>query len=440
MSTVKSWRGAASGLVVAGAVAALTAAGSTPTVEPVVAPISTAGLVVHGPLTSTPEGLTPSFIENHYDFDSLGDDRNGTPITGTGQTIAVVLWGNNEWAAKDLKVFISEFSLAPMLGLNGTACTPSAYKAEACFSILNYGGTTPSQSNGDDETAMDIEWAHVAAPGANITLVQAQMSGVLNNGKPYATPTDIDNAISLAATSGASVVSMSFGGPAMTPADAATWDGNSVAFVSGEGDDGFPETGFPPADANVLSVGGTNITPTGEDAWTLTGGGISGRVPRPGYQLNWTTTPDRTVNDVAYNAAGEASGAKPTYYSVVVKTPGHSIGWQQIGGVSAGIPQWAGIIADADQTRSSDGKGILARSGVMSSLYLAASDTNREPKGVIDQAYFTDVTTGCAYAYAKTPADPQPPCVADAKKGFDQLTGLGTPDVANLVDYLGYDV
>ena len=71
------------------------------------------------------------------------------------------------------------------------------------------------------------------------------------------------------------------------------------------------------------------------------------------------------------------------------------------------------------------GKSILAGSGVMTGLYLAASDSGRLPRGEIDQAYFKDITTGCAYAYSK---DPQPPCVSDAIKGYDTLTGLGTPD------------
>ncbi len=441
----KGRRTLARGFMATGAavVAALTVAGGTTAVAPQVASASTTGMiVVNGPMTATPQGLTPSFIQDHYGFNEMGNDAKGTAISGTGQTIAVVLWGNNEWAAQDLDTFITEFSLPPMLGLSGSSCSPSAYGAEPCFSVVNYGGTAPVAATGaeDQESAMDIEWAHVAAPGANITFVQAQESGVLTNGTPYATPTDVDNAISLAATSGASVVSMSFADTGIKPALATSWDGDNVAFVSGEGDDGFPETSFPAADANVLSVGGTNITPTGEDAWVDTGGGITAKVARPGYQLGWTDTPDRTVNDVAYNAAGEASGKKPTYYSVVLEQPGVPMGWIQEGGVSAGIPQWAGIIADADQVRVSDGKSILARSGVMAGLYLAASDGGRLPEGEIDPAYFNDITTGCAYAHAKPPKTPKKPCVADATEGFDQLTGLGTPVVDDLMNYLGYDV
>ena len=75
----------------------------------------------------------------------------------------------------------------------------------------------------------------------------------------------------------------------------------------------------------------------------------------------------------------------------------------------------------------------------MSGLYLAASDSGRLPPGEIDKAYFKDITTGCAYAYSKNPG-PQPPCVINADKGFDTLTGLGTPDVGDLVTYLSTDL
>jgi subtilase family serine protease len=400
--------------------------------------------VVYGKATAGPRGYSPVTIQRYYHFNAMGKDANGNPVNGSGQTIAVVLWGNYPEAAADLRAFIARFKLPPMLGLNGTSCKPSAYAAEPCFEVADAGGKVPNPSSGspknpgtDGEYAMDIEWAHVAAPGANIVMVQGQAT-LRFNGQWYATVPEVDQAIQAAENSGASVVSMSFGSPAMTAAQAATWDQASVALVSGEGDDGYPDTEYPPADTNVLSVGGTNITPSGEQAWVDTGGGDTS-LPRPGYQINWTSSTVREVNDVAYNAAGRNS-ARPLYYSVALKFSATGpMQWIQEGGVSAGIPQWAGIIADTDQYRYTLGKSILASSGVMSGLYLAASDTGKLPPGVIDQAYFKDITTGCAYAYSrKTP--PKPPCVIDAAKGFDTLTGLGTPDVGDLVSYLSTDL
>lgn len=437
-----AWRVLAAALVVVSGVVLVD--GAAPTPGAAARPPENLMQVVYGPASATPKGYAPLTIQRYYHFNSMGNDANGNPITGTGQTIAVVLWSSYPEAAADLQAFITQFSLPPMLGLNGTSCTPSAYGAEPCFKVVNAGGGVPNPSKGnaknpstDGEYAMDIEWAHVAAPGANIIMVQGQATH-RSQGQWFATTAELDKAIKRAETSGASVVSMSFGSVAMTAAEAATWDQAGVALVSGEGDDGYPDTEYPPADPSVLSVGGTNITPSGEQAWVDTGGGPT-TLPRPGYQVGWTSDTVRDVNDVAYNAAGQNS-TRPLYYSVAVQfSATGTMQWIQEGGVSAGIPQWAGIIADTDQYRSTRGKSILAGSGLMSGLYLAASDTGRLPPGQIDQAYFKDITTGCAYAYNRN-APPAPPCVADATGSYDQLTGLGTPDVGDLVTYLSTDL
>jgi len=381
--------------------------------------------VVRGQPSATPQGYTPSFIRDYYHFSTLGKDAKGNPITGTGQTIAIVLYGDYPEAPADLQAFIDEFKLQPMLGLDGKACTPSGYDAEPCFEIVNAGGKVPPTADeaAEREYALDIEWAHAAAPGANIVMVQGQA----------ATPIDLTTAIQAAVSAKATVVSMSFSSANMNKGTASIWDGSSVAFVASEGDNGYPDATYPAADANVLAVGGTSITASGEEAWVDTGGGPT-RVPRPDYQVNWSSSDFREVNDVAYNAWGDL-------YAVALQTgPTPPPEWITVGGVSAGVPQWAGIIADADQLRVSEGKSILARDGVMAGLYLAASDGGKLPHGDIDQAYFKDITTGCADAYTAPPGEPTGPCVKDATKGYDELTGLGSPNVASLVEYLGNDV
>ena len=68
------------------------------------------------------------------------------------------------------------------------------------------------------------------------------------------------------------------------------------------------------------------------------------------------------MNDVAYNAVD---------YPIFVTTPTKS-GWVKLDGVSFGIPQWAGLIADADQDRASAGKSVLAGEGLLDGIYLAA--------------------------------------------------------------------
>jgi hypothetical protein len=128
--------------------------------------------------------------------------------------------------------------------------------------------------------------------------------------------------------------------------------------------------------------------------------------------LNWSSDPDRTDNDVAYNAVD---------YPIVLGGA-----WYTENGVSAGIPQWAGLVADADQARAALGKSVLAASGLNSGIYLAASDAGKMPAGKIDKAFFTDITTGSAGSSA----------TCKASKGWDWPTGLGTPHANGLVSEL----
>jgi subtilase family serine protease len=369
--------------------------------------------------TEGPEGVTPSQIYKWYDVNEAMEDGNGNLVDGTGQTIAIVDPGSDPYVGSELHAFIKYWQLPPMLGLGTTSCSPSGYGQEPCFETVKSGVVTGTPSKEEyEEMALDIEWAHAAAPGANIILVEAPLEFTVQ---------EADAAIQLAAGL-APIVSMSWDQPEMTAADAASWDQMSAAFVSGEGDLGYPETHYPAADPNVLSVGGTDIVshPGQEWAWTDTGGGLTDNA-RPGYQVGWTTSTDREVNDVSFNAVD---------YPIEMAAPRYGLDWYEVDGVSAGIPIWAGIIALANQLRRTVNNQLdLENQGVMDALYLAAG--HNESSGKINPAYFRDITQGCAYASA---AKPKPPCVKDARAGYDPLTGLGSPNVADLVNYLGYDL
>src|ERR1700722_7810922 len=53
-------------------------------------------LVVHVDTYSThPVGYTPEQIRDHYEFNTMGDDKKGNPVNGTGQTIGVIMWDRN---------------------------------------------------------------------------------------------------------------------------------------------------------------------------------------------------------------------------------------------------------------------------------------------------------------------------------------------------------
>jgi hypothetical protein len=159
-------------------------------------------------------------------------------------------------------------------------------------------------------------------------------------------------------------------------------------------------------------VGGTTLeldddgSVESERAWSGSGGGVSLYSAKPAYQNGVTPATRRASPDVSY-AADPATG-----FAVYSSTPydGQS-GWFQLGGTSAGAPQWAGIIAAANQLRRSVGKGPL-------SSVTATGATPLHTALYASPGSLRDVVTGA-----------NGPCgvVCTAALGYDTVTGLGSP-------------
>ena len=371
--------------------------------------------IVGGPYSAPPKGLfAPTQIRNEYGFNAMGSDANGNPIDGRGQIIGIVLWDSDASLQSDMAMFLKTYSyLEPMNGLTTkTPCTVShTIQTTPCFEVAYATGVKPPAMNANTmgEASLDVQWAHVTAEGADILFVEAA-----GDSGPQLL-VGVDKAVSM----GATVVSMSWDQTGIGAADNSHFDVSTAGFVSGSGDFGCPDNSgqvYPSGSADVLSVGGTALTISGttssQTTWASSGGYANTQELRPGYQLNWSTDQNRTDNDVAYNAIN---------YPIVEKGK-----WFKEDGVSAGIPQWAGLVADADQARAALGKSVLAASGLNSGIYLAASDGGKLAAGQIDKAFFTDITTGSAGSSA----------TCKASKGWDWPTGLGTPSANGLVSEL----
>jgi subtilase family serine protease len=91
-----------------------------------------------------------------------------------------------------------------------------------------------------------------------------------------------------------------------------------------------------------------------------------------------------------------------------------STGWYDIGGTSLSCPQWAGLVAIADQINGG-GLGLINPA-----LYKIGADPVRYA------ADFYDVTTGNNTADPSVAGYPATP-------GWDPITGLGTPNAARLL-------
>lgn len=161
------------------------------------------------------------------------------------------------------------------------------------------------------------------------------------------------------------------------------------------------------SDPCVVGVGGTRLrlnrdgTVAEETAWASSGGGKSMVFGRPTWQKG-PSVPEgsqRGVPDVALVADPSTGG--------MVVINGRK---QAVGGTSWSAPVWAALCARANDARSKAGKQPL---GFLNPLLYPLGGT----------AAFRDVTSGSNGAY-------------DATTGYDTVTGLGTPNLAALINAL----
>ncbi len=372
--------------------------------------------------TTPPSGaFTPAQINHAYGVDQVRD--NGTLQDGSGMTIAIIdaydnpkfvsrngnpdVTQDTSFIASDLHQFDIQFGLPEPAGF--------------FTKVSETGGTNyPTGDPGwGTEIALDVEWSHAIAPGAKIVLIEAN------------SPTDADLFNAAAAwardSSGAEVVSMSFGGGEYSgdtsidpifhsPAS------HGLTWVASTGDSGAPG-GYPAFSPNVLAVGGTTLTaPSGayssETGWGGSGGGISTVESQPAYQQGLVIHSGGTViNQAGYRAIPDVAfdadpGSGPAIYDSY--SQGSAAPWLQIGGTSFSSPATAALIAIADQMRASHSLGSLdGLTGTMPALYSLYHSAATYPTD------FHDVTSGNnGYSDAA---------------GYDLVTGIGTPQAQSLL-------
>jgi subtilase family serine protease len=341
-----------------------------------------------------PAGFSPSQISQAYGFNGITFNNGSVRGDGSGQTIAIVDAYNQPNITSNLQTFDSTYGLPD---------PPN-------FTVVNQNGgsTLPAADQGWGlEISLDVEWAHAMAPGANILLVEA-------NSNSYS---DLLAAVNYARNQpNVSVVSMSWGGGEWSGETSydnyfTTPSGHSgVTFVASTGDSGSagaPE--FPSVSPNILAVGGTQLTTDSagnylsETGWSGSGGGISTGELQPDYQRGVVTQTStaRAVPDVSYDGSSNSPFA-------VYDTSSYS-GWLQVYGTSAGAPQWAALLAIANQGRELAGKGALdGGTQTLPALYQ------------LPQSDFHDVTSGNNGGYS-------------AGAGYDLVTGRGSPMADRIV-------
>ena len=352
--------------------------------------------------------------------------------------------------------------------------------------------TPPPPNNGtgleyhnlwDLEVALDVEWAHATAPLANIMLVETPTAETLGV-QGFQQMMNAEQA--LIGSGRVDVISQSFGAgegafhnglAALKQLRQAfvTAQAKHVTVFASSGDGGstnpykepvknpavipYPSVGWPASDPLVTSVGGTylctnpvvgsltaddSMPPVNctsrpgdrEPAWVASGGGYSIYFSRPTYQnvlppgstyvgsspgAPGPNTNMRGVPDIAYQASSRTGVlvymTEPDTTSSGVGCGGAnpcSSGWYTVGGTSASSPQWAGLIAIADQMSTHGDLGFINPA-----LYAIADNPAQYA------ADFYDPFENCN----QTSSIPG----WCASKGWDAVTGLGTPNAASLI-------
>ena len=442
---------------------------------PVVRPTVTDSQLVSGALTPPTEAQCFAIGRRCFGATAMENSYNLGPLyaagnEGQGVTIAIIdSFGNADMAA-DLNNFDTQMGLPHMCGEANYTCQ----SGDPTFTHVNWDGNTeqkaaPPKSNGTGlqardgwvvETALDVEWAHAMAPEANIlnvTTNPAETQGV------QGLPAMMNAEQFIVDHHQATVITQSFGTTEQN------FDGtqsllnlrhayisaaqNGVTVLASTGDFGtanpgktpirnpatipFPTVGWPASDPLVTAVGGTYLCtdPTNgagvdsadppvncqsnpgerEIGWIDSGGGYSSIFGRPGYQdtLPAGSTPigdNRGIPDVAFQASSRTA---PLVYA----TEDGGGGWFLVGGTSCSSPQFAGLVAIADQIA---GHGLGPINPTLYAIGASPADY---------AADFYDVTTGNNQADPAVPGYP-------ATTGWDPVTGLGTPNAAKLVPAL----
>jgi subtilase family serine protease len=447
---------------VAGSAGSAAAGSATTAAAPRPASVVT-GVVYAGHHSSAPP--TTTFCENHYQLACYQPGQLQTAyglrplyqggVTGRGTTIAIVDPFGSPTIARDLAVFDRTFSIPapPSLRVIAPAGRIPAFDP-ANSDMVGWAG----------ETTLDVEYAHAVAPQANILLVETPVSeteGV--QGFPQIVQAEnyvINHHL-------ADVISQSFGATEQTFPNGATLESlrssfknaaaQHVTVVAASGDSGaadvgldgstyylHPVTSWPPSDPLVTAVGGTQLhlnaagqRTASDTVWNDTydravneylfgdagpnplagGGGKSIFFSRPNYQQGVANVVgnQRGVPDISMSAA--CNGAVDTYNSF----PGQPAGWYPTCGTSEATPEFAGVVALADQVAGHP-LGLINPM-----LYQLAAGHAR---GIVD------VTSGDNTVSFRQGGRVSTVGGFSARPGYDLASGLGTIDAQYFVPEL----
>jgi subtilase family serine protease len=379
--------------------------------------------------------LSPGQIRTAYNVAPLA----AKGIDGSDQTIIIVDSFGSPTITEDLAHFDSYFQLP----------------APPSFRVLAPAGPVPAYNSHNDnrvgwaqESTLDVEWAHVMAPGASLILVETPTS---ENEGTTGFPQIVTAERYVLQHKLGQVITQSFAATEQTfpsvssilsfrsPFELAVRD--HVTVLAATGDSGATSdeynmrdlyttraVSWPATDPLVTAVGGTQLSLRADGtrlapdaAWSDSGGGTSIAFPRPSYQngVADVTGNARGVPDVAMDASCTSAVA---VYGSFYPAGGR---WSSMCGTSLATPLFAGVVALADQYA---GHGKPHGLGLINpAIYALAA---RHEPGIVDVLTGSNSQTfvqgGERYGVAGYAAGP----------GYNLVTGVGTIDAASFVPEL----
>ncbi len=321
---------------------------------------------------------------------------NGTTLTGAGQTVGLVELG--------------PYNLSDVTAYFKAANQP--LNVPVINVLVDTDGVCPTHCN-DGEEAIDIQQAISMAPGLSALIVYE------GDGLGSFAQAASDNV--------AKQISFSFGYGGVTTETAPDFEhiflemraqGQNLFVATGDDGAEVGTVDYPTMSPNIVAVGGTTLVTNGaggtwqsETAWNGSAGGWNSGSPIPAYQIPF-------IN--------KANGGSPSYRNVAdVSAEADSDNFycssggcfEGVGGTSLSAPRWAGFLALANEQANGKPVGFLNNS-----LY-APSKSGAYPLDLHDITEGNDFNDGS-------------PNLFSATKGYDLVTGWGSPNGANTLNKL----
>ena len=357
-------------------------------------------------------GIDPDAVIGHATTGSgpsasfLGSDMRaayygGTALTGAGQNLGLL-----EYYGTDLADLTTYFT-----NVKQTNNVP--------ITLLSTDGTSTScvyRSGCDDtEQTLDMTQAIGMAPGlASLVMYVGSTDTAIISAMTTHSPLP-------------TTIGCSWG---WTPADPSTLD-PYFEKMAAQGQNFFAASGdsstwsrrneaWPADDANVVSVGGTDLTTASaggawksETAWSDSGGGISpDKIAIPAWQKLAGVINSSNKGSTTYrNGPDVSANANFTFYVCADQTTCTA---NEYGGTSFATPMWAGYIALVNQQLVADGYKTIGFINPYLYSFGVSSSYGTD---------FHDITSGKSGSYS-------------AVTGYDLVTGWGSPNGQGLINAL----